>query len=232
MDFRDDGFQLKKDIEEIKKSIGELKNKVNSQEGICNEKWTPEKLIEFEEEIREIYEAGGIKAPVHFARGNEAQLIEIFKNVKKEDWVFSNHRAHYHALLKGVRREWLKNEILDCRSIHINNNKEKVYTSSIVGGALPVAVGVALGIKLKQGTERVWCFVGDMCAEMGAFHEAEKYSRRHNLPITFVVEDNDLSVDTMTQEVWGKEDFGRTQTIRYKYKRFYPHHGSGKWVTF
>lgn len=193
---------------------------------------TKEELIAFEEEIKEIYEAGKIRAPVHFCRGNEKQLIEIFKNVNKEDWVFSTHRSHYHALLKGVSREWLKNEILNLRSIHINSRQHRVFTSSIVGGILPIALGTALSIKLRKGKERVWAFVGDMCAEMGVFHECVKYAKRHNLPITFIIEDNDLGVDTPTEKVWGEEDFGNTQVLRYKYKRIYPHHGSGKWVAF
>ena len=92
--------------------------------------------------------------------------------------------------------------------------------------------GTALAIKLKKGTERVWVFVGDMCSEMGVFHECVKYAKRHNLPITFVVEDNGLSVETPTQKVWGEEDLGNAQILKYKYERFYPHHGSGKWVTF
>ena len=67
---------------------------------------------------------------------------------------------------------------------------------------------------------------------MGAFNECVKYARGHNLPITFVIEDNDLSVNTPTQKVWGDQDLGNTKILKYKYTRFYPHHGSGKWVTF
>lgn len=222
------GILARQHIEEMLKI--KLKRKIF--ETNSSENWTKESLINFEEEVREIYEAGKIHAPVHFCRGNEEQLIKIFKNVKKDDWVFSTHRSHYHALLKGVGKEWLKNEILNSRSIHINNAQHKIFTSAIVGGILPIAIGTAMGIKLKNEEQRVWVFVGDMCAEMGAFHEAVKYSQRHNLPITFVIEDNELGVNTPTQKVWGEEDFGSTQILRYKYERVYPHHGSGKWVTF
>jgi hypothetical protein len=225
------GIQSRQHIEEMTKV--KLKRKLleeNQKEFPIN--LTKEDLIDFEEEIREIYEAGKIKAPVHFCRGNEEQLIEIFKNVKKEDWIFSTHRSHYHALLKGVRRDWLKNEILNLRSIHINSREHNVFTSSIVGGILPIALGTALSVKLKKGKERVWAFVGDMCAEMGVFHESVKYAKRQNLPITFVVENNELAVNTPTQKVWGEEDFGNTQVLQYKYTRTFPHHGSGAWVTF
>jgi TPP-dependent pyruvate/acetoin dehydrogenase alpha subunit len=192
---------------------------------------TKEELISFEDEIVKLWEAGEIHSPVHFSGGNEEPLIEIFKDIKEEDWVFSTHRSHYHFLLKGAGREWLKNEILSNRSIHLNSKHLKVFTSAIVSGILPIALGTALAIKLKKGKEKVWCFVGDMAAEMGAFHECEKYARRNNLPITFVIEDNGVSVDTPTQKTWGEWD-ANNKTLRYKYTRVYPHYGCGKWVLF
>ncbi len=227
--------EVKKEINDLKIKMDEMKlvlerNLNSNGNGLTN--LTAEDLIAFENDIIEIYEAGKIKAPVHFCKGNEEQLIEIFKKVGKDDWIFSTHRSHYHALLKGVDPLWLKREILEKRSIHINNKEYKTFTSAIVGGILPIALGVALAIKLKKTNERVWAFVGDMCAEMGVFHECTKYAKRHNLPITFVVEDNNLSVNTPTQKVWGENDFGNANIIRYKYKRICPHHGSGKWVTF
>lgn len=195
--------------------------------------YTPQDLINFENEIKEIFLAGEIRSPVHFAGGNEQQLIDIFKNIKKNDWVFSTHRAHYHALLKGIDRNWLKQEIIKNRSIHLNNKEHKFFTSAIVGGALPIAIGTALALKLKKSPDKVWVFIGDMAAEMGAFHESAKYACRNDLPITFVVEDNGLSVDTPTQKAWGecKSDIN-SKIIRYKYSRVYPHYGCGKWVIF
>jgi len=64
-----------------------------------------EELIQFEDEIKELYLNAKIRSPVHFCGGNEEQLIEIFKKVKKNDWCFSTHRSHYHALLKGIPKE-------------------------------------------------------------------------------------------------------------------------------
>ena len=57
-------------------------------------------LIEFEKDIKQIYEKGLIKAPIHLSGNNEKQLIKIFKNIKTTDWVFSTWRNHYHALLR------------------------------------------------------------------------------------------------------------------------------------
>lgn len=192
-----------------------------------------EELKNFEKEIEKLWEEGKIFSPVHFCGGNEEQLIEIFKDIKEEDWVFSTHRAHYHFLLKRADREWLKNEILNNRSIHLNSQKLKIFTSAIVGGILPIALGVALAIKMKKGKEKVWCFIGDMAAETGVFHECTKYACRNDLPITFVVEDNGLSVDTPTQKSWGECNADvNSKIVRYKYTRVYPHYGCGRWIIF
>jgi pyruvate dehydrogenase E1 component alpha subunit len=196
-----------------------------------NDEQTKQELIEFEEEIKDIYLDSKIRAPVHLCGGNEEALIKIFKNINKEDWVFSTHRSHFHALLKGIPKDWVKKEILEKRSMHINNKEHKFFTSAIVGGALPIALGTALALKRKNAENKVWVFVGDMAAEMGVFHECTKYAARHNLPITFVVEDNGISVNTPTQKVWGESN-STANIIRYKYNRIYPHHGAGKWITF
>lgn len=202
---------------------------------------TKEELINFEKEISDIYCAGKIGAPVHLSDGNEDQLIEIFKKIDKDDWVFSTWRSHYHALLHGVPPEKVKEEILKGNSITLCFPERRFFTSAIVGGIVPIAVGTALAIKKKGEKRHVWCFVGDMAAEAGIFHENAKYADLHKLPVTFVVEDNGESVGTPTDVVWGydkndrKPDYlnhGRSNIIYYKYKKSWPHVGAGKWVTF
>ena len=111
---------------------------------------TKKELINFELEIKKIYEAGKIRAPIHLSGNNEDQLIKIFKNVKKNDWVFSTWRNHYHALLKGLPKDWLKKEIIAGRSMGINNIKHKFYSSAIVAGIIPIALGVAKSLKIKR----------------------------------------------------------------------------------
>jgi len=111
---------------------------------------TKEQLINFEKEIIEIFESGKIKAPVHLSGNNEDALIEIFQYVDPNDWVFSTWRSHYHGLLHGIPFKWMKEEILAGRSITLCNPEYKFYTSAIVGGIIPQAVGVALGLKLEQ----------------------------------------------------------------------------------
>ena len=194
--------------------------------------WNEEELIHFENKIVESWETGKIRGPVHLSGGNEKHLIEIFKRISENDWVFSTWRSHYHALLKGVSPDWLEKEILEGRSITIVNKDEKFYSSAIVGGILPIAVGVAMSNKRKGIDETVWCFVGDMTFETGTFMENYKYAKNFDLPIRFVVEDNEVSTNTPTIETWNNKTEIPDDVIWYKYEKKWPHYGTGKWVIF
>ena len=114
----------------------------------------------------------------------------------------------------------------------INNKKYKFYSSAIVGGILPIALGVAKSIKIKKQRAKVWVFIGDMTFETGTFHECYKFSKNMKLPIKFVVEDNNMSTNTPTNKVWVKKSKVPKDVIKYEYKRKYPHHGTGGWVLF
>ena len=192
-------------------------------------------LFQFEEEIIECFLQGEIRTPIHLVGGNEDQLIELFKDIKPNDWVFSTYRSHLHALLKGIPAEQLKRDILSGRSMHINSREHKFFTSSIVGGCLPIAVGVAMAIQRKGLDDKVLVFVGDMGAETGIFHECSKYAAGFDLPIKFVIEDNGLSVNSPTAVTWGNHEYCLLypqKVKRYEYERVYPHQGTGIWVEF
>ena len=107
------------------------------------------KLINFELKVKKVYENGKIKAPIHLSGNNEKHLIKIFKKIKRTDWVFSTWRNHYHALLHGVDENWLYKEIIMGRSMGIISKKNKFYSSAIVGGILPIALGVAKSIVIS-----------------------------------------------------------------------------------
>ena len=194
---------------------------------------TEQDLIDFEEEIKQYYEDAKIQAPIHLSKGNEKELIEIFQFVNSKDWVFSTWRNHFHALLHGIDRGILRDEIISGRSMSTNSVNPKFYSSSIVGGIIPIAVGVAMALKSRKSNDRVWCFIGDMTFESGIFYESYKYSKNFDLPIQFVIEDNNLSTNTPTDETWGgyKRDVPN-DVIYYSYNRGYPHHGTGNWVLF
>tara|TARA_R110000796_G_scaffold120927_3_gene235065 strand:+ start:1255 stop:1887 length:633 start_codon:yes stop_codon:yes gene_type:complete len=192
----------------------------------------PEYLINFETKVAEHYEAGNIRGPIHLAKNNEDYLIEIFQYISQDDWVFVPWRNHYHALLHGVNEEKLFQYIVEGRSMGTNNVGPNFYASSIVGGIIPLALGVSLALKRKQSTKKVWCFVGDMTSECGVFHEAYKYAKNFDLPLQWVLEDNNMSVHTPTDMAWHIKQEVPKDIIYYYYDMGYPHHGTGKWVNF
>ena len=167
--------------------------------------WDVDSLVAFEHEIAEIFNSGQIRAPIHLYSGNEKSILEIFKSVQEQDWVFCSWRSHYQCLLKGVPPQELKQAILEGRSISLCFPQHRIYSSAIVGGHLPMAVGVALGIKKSKSSDHVWCFLGDMTSETGIAQTSIRYALNHKLPITFVIEDNSVSVLTETREVWGSQ---------------------------
>jgi pyruvate dehydrogenase E1 component alpha subunit len=202
--------------------------------------YTAEELIEFENEMAQCFNDARIKAPVHLYDGNEEQMIEVFKNnnIGPEDWVLCSWRSHYQCLLKGVPKDKLKQAILDGRSISLCFKEQRVLSSGIVTGVLPIATGIALDIKRKGGTNRVYCFMGDMTSETGIAHECIKYARAHDLPIHFIIEDNGKSVCTDTRATWNLEKLtyegvNDEYVTYYKYALDkYPHAGAGTRVQF
>jgi pyruvate dehydrogenase E1 component alpha subunit len=185
-------------------------------------------LIDFEKDIKAIYENGEIHSPIHLSGGNENQLIDIFKNYKCGDWIFTTYRNHYHWILSGRNHDILKKQILNNKSMHVSDYK--FIVSSIVAGQVPIALGVSLALKLKKQKNKVFCFMGDAAANCGLSTECFRYATGHDLPITFVIEDNGKSVIADTAKTWGLKNAHVVK--RYKYKRKYPHHGTGKYILF
>lgn len=201
-----------------------------------------DELRAFEADIAAEFNAGRIRAPVHLDGGSEEQLIEIFKDVKPGDWILGSWRQHYHALLAGVPPDELKAAILRGRSITLCFPSHRVLSSAIVGGVLPIAVGLGMGIKRRGGTERVWCFMGDMTAQTGLALECIVYAANNDLPVKWVVEANGKSVCTPSDEAWCEPHpfwrFWRLRLARfnsvqiYNYELSYPHSGAGTRVNF
>lgn len=199
-------------------------------------KYTEQELIDFETNVAEVFNSGVIKSPVHLYDGNEKQIINVFENISDEDWIFCTWRSHYQCLLKGVPPETLMNDIKAGKSITLCYPEYKIYSSAIVTGSIPISTGVAMDIKRKNQKNHVWCFVGDMASETGTFFENYKYALNHDLPITFVIEDNNKSVCTDTRKVWNTNLLTFNQDsekiIYYNYQSRYPHAGAGKRIQF
>lgn len=188
-----------------------------------------DELQAFSIEIAELFKNGKINCPVHLGGENESQLSEVFKDIKPEDWILGTWRSHYQWLLSGRDMDELRKQIIEGHSMHVYD--KNFFTSAIVGGIAPIAVGLGQAIKLKNGFNKVWCFLGDMGASCGISVESIVYSLGHDLPITFVIEDNNLSVRTITREAWGSKytilDYLKTlpNVYYYTYVRKYNHAG-------
>lgn len=194
---------------------------------------TAEELIAFEADIAAEFNSGNIRSPIHLDGGNEQQLIEIFQNVKPNDWVCCSWRSHYKALLAGIPPAKVKAAIMAGHSITLCFPEHRFVSSAIVGGILPIALGIAWSIKRNGGSERVYCFLGDMTSTTGMFTECAVYAHGHDLPISYVIEDNGISVVTPTQETWGSTFKAKTDhVLGFHYASKFPHSGAGRRINF
>jgi TPP-dependent pyruvate/acetoin dehydrogenase alpha subunit len=199
-----------------------------------------DEIVAFEKEIADVFATGVIRAPVHLRAGREDELIAVFKDhqINDDDYVFGFWDSHELALLKGVPRAELKQAILDGKSISLCFPKQKVLCSGIVGSLMGTAAGTAWALKNQGKKGRAFLFCGDMSAETGIFHEAVKYVYNFDLPATFIVCDNGVSVMTDTRATWGDTQpwFIGTKyekkIIYFKYTNGYPHSGLGKLIKF
>lgn len=186
---------------------------------------TKQELINFSDNIVKLYKEKNLRVTFHLSGGNEDQLINIFENIKEDDYVFSTHRNHYHALLHGIPAKELTEKIVEGKSMFIFDRKRNFFTSAIIGGMVAIAAGVALALKRKGSTQKVWCFVGDGTEDNGHLFEATRYVEGWDLPCTYILEDNDCSVATPRKDRWGTS----TPPIlpkcvkRYHYNATWPH---------
>ena len=190
---------------------------------------TSDDLLQFELRIAELWESGDLPYLLHLSGGNEDWLVDLFGKMNEGDWIFSTHRSHYHALLSGVSQERLEQLIRNGDSMFIYDRSKQFFSSSILAGTSCIAAGIAWALKEEESKNRVWCFLGDGAEEEGHFYEAVMMVTGHDLPCTFVIEDNNRSVDTSIEERMPSRF--RMQwpdcVIRNRYTPTYPHAGNG-----
>lgn len=158
------------------------------------------KIRMFEEKLIELYPQQQIRCPIHLYIGQEAIATGICMNLKRYDYVFSNHRGHGHYIAKGGSLKLLAAELYGkvngCSkgkggSMHLVAPEVNFLGSSaIVGGGIPLAVGTALASSM-QGKNRVSvAFFGDGGVDQGVFHESLNFASLKKLPVIFVCENN------------------------------------------
>mgnify|MGYP003650932707 FL=1 len=188
--------------------------------------WTKEELIAFEDRIGDLYLDNKLPFLFHLSGGNEDELIKIFKDIKEGDYVISNHRSHYHALLHGIPPETVEQRILDGRSMFIYDRERNFFCSAIIGGTPAIAAGIAWALKRKGSDKKVWCFIGDGTEDSGHTYEAVRYVDGFDLPCKFIIENNNRSVESTNEERWGKTaeyQWNSSSVIKYHYDITYPH---------
>ncbi len=155
-------------------------------------------------EIARQYTMGEMRCPVHLSIGQEmpSALLHLF--FSESDYVVSTHRAHAHYIAKGGNIPAMLAEIFGkvtgCSkgrggSMHLSDPTVNFMGSSaIVGNSIPIGVGIAYGIKIRNESTRSFVFIGDGATEEGVFYESINFAVLHNLPVTFVCENNFYSV--------------------------------------
>ena len=160
----------------------------------------------FEEKCVELYSATKIRGFMHLCIGEEAVAVGVMQALEPEDAIVATYREHGHALVRGVSAGSVMAEMYGkvegCSrgrggSMHLFDATTRFYGgNAIVGGGLPLAVGLALADKL-QGLERVTaCFFGDGAVAEGEFHECMNLAALWQLRVLFCCENNLYAMGT------------------------------------
>ena len=178
-----------------------------------------------EETIAKRYSEWKMRCPTHLCTGQEAIAAAVGQALKKDDFVLSTHRAHGHYLSKGGNLNEMIAEIYGketgCSrgkggSMHlIDLGVNFIGSTAIVGGTIPLSVGLGLSIKLKK-TDQVSCvFFGDAAVEEGVFYESINFAVLKKLPVLFICENNFYSVYSQlkVRQPEGREIYKLAQAI-------------------
>jgi len=164
------------------------------------------RIRRFEEKCAELYTLGKIQGFLHLYIGEEAVAVGAMQAIARDDALVSTYREHGHALARGMSAATVMAEMFGkatgCSrgrggSMHLFDAALRFYGGyAIVGGGLPVAVGLALADKL-QGRRRVTaCFFGDGAVAEGEFHESLNLASLWKLPVLFLCENNLYAMGT------------------------------------
>jgi pyruvate dehydrogenase E1 component alpha subunit/2-oxoisovalerate dehydrogenase E1 component len=164
------------------------------------------RIRRFEEKCVELYSAQKIRGFLHLYIGEEAVAVGVMQALTGEDAVVSTYREHGHALARGVTARSIMAEMFGkaegCSrgrggSMHLFDAETRFYGgSAIVGGGIPLAVGLALADKMQNRARVTCCFFGDGAVAEGEFHESLNLASLWKLPVLFVCENNLYAMGT------------------------------------
>ncbi len=158
------------------------------------------RIRRFEARCVELYQAQKIRGFLHLYDGEEAVAVGVMAALDARDAVLATYREHGHALARGVPMAPLMAEMLGkvegcCRgrggSMHLFDCERRFFGgNAIVGGGLPLAVGIALADQQLRPGAVTACFFGEGAVAEGAFHESMNLAALWKLPVLFVCENN------------------------------------------
>jgi pyruvate dehydrogenase E1 component alpha subunit len=164
------------------------------------------RIRRFEERCAELYTEEKIRGFLHLYIGEEAIAVGVMQGLEPEDAVVATYREHGHALARGMPMPTLMAEMFGKRegcsrgrggSMHVFDAKTRLFGgNAIVGGGLPLAVGLALADRMQQRDQVTACFFGEGAAAEGAFHESLNLAALWQLPVLFVCENNLYAMGT------------------------------------
>jgi pyruvate dehydrogenase E1 component alpha subunit len=170
----------------------------------------------FEDKCVELYSGGEIHGFVHLYIGEEAVAVGVNQALTPDDAIVSTYRDHGHALVRGIPLEAVMAEMYGkatgCSggrggSMHLFDAKTRFYGgNAIVGGGLPLAVGIALADKMRGESRVTACFFGDGAVAEGEFHECMNLAALWQLPILFCCENNRYAMGTALARAQAQTD--------------------------
>ena len=177
------------------------------------------RIRRFEEKCFELYQAQKIRGFLHLYDGEEAVSVGIMQALAPEDAVVATYREHGQAIARGVPMTALMAEMYGrlegcCRgrggSMHIFDRRARFYGgNAIVGGGLPLAVGLALGDKMQDRDALTACFFGEGAVDEGEFHESLNLASLWRLPVVFVCENNLYAMGMRLERAEAEPDIHR-----------------------
>jgi pyruvate dehydrogenase E1 component alpha subunit len=160
----------------------------------------------FEEKAAELYSAMKIRGFLHLYIGQEAVAVGVMEALEPEDAVVATYRDHGQALARGLSADAIMAEMYGKQegcsrgrggSMHLFDSKTRFYGGyAIVGGCLPLAVGLALADKMRGRNRVTCCFFGDGAVAEGSFHESMNLTALWQLPLLLVCENNLYAMGT------------------------------------